>query len=344
MPSGEKKEQEVEKRAGRPAGKGDTPEAQRIQAGRRKRLAEVIDQHFDGNKSAFASAVGMQPTGVSHLLKSRTITEQVCLQIAQGVGISAAWMLAGDGVMSDPPPPPAPDRVQSEGQRLQQYRMKRGISKRALGIMIGLSESSASISVGKYEESEQLEPKTKIALAKAFQIDEAEMRAILGGFQHLVQPAPTLDEQVAIEFIPVHARAGFAKALFFDEANLRYSEFEQISISRNALKAGYETERSRQGKVYIIEVNGDSMEPLLYSGYQVVIYVVDPNDWAYKTGVVAVLYRDEFVIKRIKDNRLDEDGRLTLHSDNPAGGSISVPRDEIRAIFQVDKIVDGRIK
>ncbi|NID09340.1 S24 family peptidase [Fibrivirga algicola] len=336
---------ESSKRAGRPAGQGETPDALRIQSGRRTRLKLVIDEHFEGNQTAFASAVSMQPTGVSHLLKKRTITDEVCLKIATYVGISAQWLLSGEGQMGDPPPPPAPDRMISEGQRLAGYRQKRGMSKRALGILMGLAPGSASVSVSKYEETEQLEPKTKQALARAFQVDEAEMRAILGGYTHLVKPVALQEEKIPIPFIPVRARAGFARSSIVEESHVMYgSELDVVYVSRDVLKAGYETERSRKDKVYVIEVDGDSMEPLLHPGYEVTAYVVDPGDWPYTTGVVAVQYRDEFVIKRIRDNRLEEDGRLTLHSDNPLGGSITVPRSEIRQIFEIDEIVKGKVK
>ncbi|WP_051054051.1 LexA family transcriptional regulator [Fibrella aestuarina] len=325
---------------GRPAGRGQTPEAQHIQAARRTRLQRLIDTRFDKKKSAFAEAVGINPTAVSHYLNKRTITDEFCLTVAKMLNISAAWMLRGEGAIDDVPAPIKPN-TNHEGSSLKKYRESRGLSKAALGRLLGLAAGSASISVAQYEESAQLERKTKIKLASALQMSEAELQAILGGFSHVVTPVED-DELVSVPFLPVRARAGFAETFLSDEHES--VQYDMVTIRRDAIRVGFETEKARKNKMYVAEVDGDSMEPLLHPGYWVTVYLIDPGDWDYATGVVAVLYRDRFVIKRIIENRLPETGSVTLHSDNPKGGSNSVPRSEIRAIFRVDEIVGGKIK
>jgi repressor LexA len=132
--------------------------------------------------------------------------------------------------------------------------------------------------------------------------------------------------------VPVAARATFAENLAEGSG---MEEFEEVPIKNPT------TELRRPGALEI-EVNGDSMEPTLRSGWSVACYKVDKSDFKYLPGgVYAVVFGNFFVIKRIKDNNLLRDGTLTLHSDNERGGTLTVPGEELRGIWKVVKVTDG---
>jgi len=95
----------------------------------------------------------------------------------------------------------------------------------------------------------------------------------------------------------------------------------------------------------VVAVHGDSMEPQLVSGARILIAPVSISDWIYQnSGVYAVAYSSYLVVKRIKDNDLMRQRFLILHSDNPKGGSLTVPAADIRGLWKVIKVVDSPVR
>jgi hypothetical protein len=87
------------------------------------------------------------------------------------------------------------------------------------------------------------------------------------------------------------------------------------------------------------------MSPQLVHGARILAVPVDAGDWIYQSGgVFAVIYRDFFVVKRIRENDLLTKHYLTLHSDNPMGGSVTVPSNQIRGIWRVANIVSAPVE
>lgn len=129
---------------------------------------------------------------------------------------------------------------------------------------------------------------------------------------------------IEVPFVPLHARASFAETYFDSNVN----EVETIKIRK---RPGIKYEKAK-----IFEVDGDSMEPTLVSGEQVLCEIIDPANWKFTTGVVVVAFGNMVVIKRIKDNELSN-GKLVLWSDNELGGKITLSNEteEIRRIYKV---------
>lgn len=106
----------------------------------------------------------------------------------------------------------------------------------------------------------------------------------------------------------------------------------------------YSTENAEYSHAAVMEVEGNSMSPRLVHGAKVLAVCIHKDDWCYQSsGIYAVLYRDYFVIRRIKDNDLLTRNMLTLHSDNPEAGSMPVPAKDIRGIWKVIKVVEAPI-
>lgn len=91
----------------------------------------------------------------------------------------------------------------------------------------------------------------------------------------------------------------------------------------------------------VVEINGDSMEPLYPTGTLVRCKKVSRADWHYiPSGVYVVVHVSFFVVKRVKNS--PKEGVLSLHSDNTeTGGMLDVPLDQVRQIWKVLRIVDS---
>lgn len=140
---------------------------------------------------------------------------------------------------------------------------------------------------------------------------------------HVIDFAKT--EWINVQLVPIHARATFA-ATYLD------SNTKELECIRILKRKGINYTKAK-----VFEVDGDSMEPTLITGEQVLCELVDPADWKYVTGPVVVAFGNNMiVIKRIKDNELAS-GRLVLWSDNEIGGKITLctENDEIRQMYRV---------
>lgn len=101
----------------------------------------------------------------------------------------------------------------------------------------------------------------------------------------------------------------------------------------------YKSGTSLDGGV-VFEVNGDAMEPLYPSGTKILTMPTLPEEWKFlSTGVYAVAYAGNLVIKRIKDNDIVSKGMLVLHSDT--GGSLPLSIDDISGIWKAIKIIEA---
>lgn len=83
------------------------------------RIEVIVNELFDGNKAAFAKAIGLAPTAISSYLgkqrRSRPSVDMV-INIVKVTGVSYSWLLTGEGAMmqqadgithgGDPPSPP----------------------------------------------------------------------------------------------------------------------------------------------------------------------------------------------------------------------------------------------
>ncbi|MDE6065229.1 MAG: hypothetical protein K2G27_00210 [Duncaniella sp.] len=95
----------------------------------------------------------------------------------------------------------------------------------------------------------------------------------------------------------------------------------------------------------VFRVSGDSMSPQIQDKAKILCREVNPSRWHYiNQGVIAIVYDDRFVIKRVKKNYLDTDNYILLCSDNP-----DYPDTEkaylgsIRCIYEVIRVISQRV-
>lgn len=137
-----------------------------------------------------------------------------------------------------------------------------------------------------------------------------------------------------IPYLPIKFQASFIETY---NVSLKYEDLGKYSVLKATLK--------NKKQPVVIEIQGNSMSPQLQSGNKVLASKIQKIDWAYASGgVYAVMYRDFFVVKRIKDNDILSKGQLTLYSDNVKSGNITISVDEIIGVWKISNIIDAGVE
>ena len=86
----------------------------------------------------------------------------------------------------------------------------------------------------------------------------------------------------------------------------------------------------------VFDIEGDSMEPSLRDGQQVIAWQVPESKWEYIHNTACVVaYMEEVTVKAILKNDLNNTDGLTLHATGGPGGSFTVERKDINSIWEV---------
>jgi phage repressor protein C with HTH and peptisase S24 domain len=142
------------------------------------------------------------------------------------------------------------------------------------------------------------------------------------------------EDTLEVPFVPVRFYASFVES-YADGIGTTDSEMFRV---RKPVMKGHK-------RAVVLEISGNSMSPQLAHGAKVLAVPVNESDWEYQSGgVFAVMYRDYFVVKRIRDNELITRKYLTLHSDNPNGGNVTVPLQDIRGLWKIVTIVEAPVE
>jgi len=193
---------------------------------------------------------------------------------------------------------------------------------------VGLSGQPALSKI--YERnSSRKETLEKIANALQMSLEELTGETTIASNAKVV----TDFELVELPYIPIDARATFISSIL-DNMPIVLEKFQVLVTDKK--------ENLKDNLVF--EVDGDSMEPKLWSKMKVRVKPVPQNDWEFiPSGIYLVLYRNEYlVIKRIKSNQMQTTGTITLHSDNEeTGGSLTLQKKDINNIWRVLRIVDA---
>ncbi len=137
-----------------------------------------------------------------------------------------------------------------------------------------------------------------------------------------------------IPYLPIKFQASFIENY---NVSLKYEDLGKHSVLKANLK--------NKKHPVVIEIQGNSMSPQLQSGNKVLANQISETEWPYITGgVYAIIYRDFFVVKRIKDNDLLSKNTLTLHSDNLKSGNIIIKKEEIKGVWKITNIIDAGVE
>jgi len=89
----------------------------------------------------------------------------------------------------------------------------------------------------------------------------------------------------------------------------------------------------------VVRVSGDSMTPVVNDGSLVAVRQVDPAGTIYWGQIYVVVLDDYRMVKFVRPNHSDSN-RIILHSANAAYDDIDISRDDIRALFIVETVIN----
>ena len=207
---------------------------------------------------------------------------------------------------------PSEDAVR---HRLLGLAQERGVSLAALSEMIGRNSSYLQQFIRKGS-PRKLEEGDRRTLAQFFGVGESE----LGGSGEISSIAlPARGDWIEVPRLPVGAAAG-PGALGADEL-----PFDSFRFSRRWLKE----QGLSDGQLSTIRVQGDSMEPVLHDGDEI---LVDRAQRALRDGIHVVRLGDALMVKRLAPAG---PGRATLLSQNYAYPPVEVALTELEIIGRV---------
>jgi repressor LexA len=130
-------------------------------------------------------------------------------------------------------------------------------------------------------------------------------------------------------------RVSFKARASFNYAQLqRYKDSDIFDTVLFRLPPGRTAEDYADALVFDIE--GDSMEPSLRDGQQIIAWPVSEGKWEYLHNTICVVDYDETVtVKAVLKNDLNNTDGLTLHATGGLGGSFTVARKDIHSIWEV---------
>jgi len=203
------------------------------------------------------------------------------------------------------------EHVREELDRLIQQR-RLGYS--SISRMIGRNSSYIQQFI-KRGSPRKLDDDDRRTLASFFGVDEQ----VLGG-----PPAAMRDGLIEIPVLNVDASAGFGAIAESETAHTRFG-FDERWLARLT--------RAKSASLSIIHVLGDSMEPTLSDGDEVLVDASDQGS-RLRDGIYVLRADDALVVKRVT---LKPGGRkITISSDNSAYPSWDdVDRSEIQVVGRV---------
>lgn len=200
--------------------------------------------------------------------------------------------------------------------RLLELARQRGVSLAALSDLLGRNTTYLQQFIRKGS-PRRLEERDRLMLARFFAIDERELR------EDEEIPFPRTpnrpSEWIAVPRLDVGASAG-PGAVPGAETAYDTFRFSQRWLAEQGLESA---------QLSAIRVEGDSMEPLLRDGDEI---LVDCAPRPFRDGIHVVRVGDSLMVKRVASAG---PGRIALLSQNPVYPPVEVTAEEVAVIGRV---------
>ncbi|MCZ8325087.1 MAG: LexA family transcriptional regulator [Sphingomonadaceae bacterium] len=201
--------------------------------------------------------------------------------------------------------------------RLQQLATEQGVSLARLSELIGRNATYLQQFIRKGS-PRKLEELDRRKLARFLGVDEAE----LGAPEEISSQATDRSgrgDWIDVPRLPLGASAGSGALAF-----------EEVAIGALRFSARWLREQGLDPRMLsAIRVEGDSMEPTLRDGDEI---LVDRSRRPLRDGIHVVRSGDALLVKRLDTA---QPGQIVLVSDNPAYRPIELPRGEVEVIGRV---------
>lgn len=198
--------------------------------------------------------------------------------------------------------------------RLLALSSERAISLARLSELIGRNSTYLQQFIRKGS-PRKLEERDRATLARFFGVAESE----LGAPEEISSMKLAQRDWVDVPRLPLGASAG-GGAIAHDEAPIGAFRFAARWLRGQGLEPAM---------LSAIAVEGDSMEPTLRDGDEI---LVDRTPRPLRDGIHVVRAGDALLVKRIDTGR---PGAVTLVSDNPAYRAVELPPGEVQVIGRV---------
>lgn len=200
---------------------------------------------------------------------------------------------------------------------LQRLARERKVSLAALSEMIGRNSSYLQQFMRRGS-PRRLEERDRRTLARFFAVEEAALGAIEeNSFAPPGKPLRT--DWVDVPRLPLGASAG----------NGAFADAEQAVGALRFAAAWLRGQGFDPAMLSAIAVTGDSMEPTLRDGDEI---LVDRTPRGLRDGIHVVRVDDSLLVKRIDTSRA---GLVTLVSDNPAYRPVERPLADVHVVGRV---------
>lgn len=202
--------------------------------------------------------------------------------------------------------------------RLLELSQARGVSLAALSELLGRNPSYLQQFIRKGS-PRKLEEQDRATLARFFGVGEQELREIKDKSYVAGSPARTVGDWIEVPRLDLGAAAGAGRVPGLEAA------FDTFRFSRRWL----EEQGLARANLSAIRVGGDSMEPLLNDGDEI---LVDRAPRAFRDGIHVVRLGDALMVKRVASAG---PGRIALLSQNLAYPPVEVAAEEVEIIGRV---------
>ncbi|MCK5135503.1 MAG: helix-turn-helix domain-containing protein [Bacteroidales bacterium] len=170
---------------------------------------------------------------------------------------------------------------------------------------------------------------SKLSETQLRQLEHGEDVFLRGGNLRVLASTVNAANEENIELVPVKAQAGYTSG---------FADPEYIS----ALKVFQLPFLSGEKKYRTFQLQGDSMLPIPEKAWVTGEYVLNWKE--LKTGeACVVLTMDEGIVFKIVENRMEQDGMLTLYSLNPLYEPYEINVNEIREIWKFVHFISHEI-
>lgn len=203
-------------------------------------------------------------------------------------------------------------------ERLLELSRERGSSLARLSEMIGRNTTYLQQFIRKGS-PRKLEEHDRKMLADFFRVPESELGGIEDKSYNSASPLPLEAGWVDVPRLAISASAGQGIIAGAE------APFDNFRFSRKWLRE----QGLEGGQLSAISVEGDSMEPLLRAGDEV---LVDLRKQPFRDGIYVVRLDDNLLVKRVA---AQGGGRLSLLSQNPAYPPLNVAVDTVEIVGRV---------
>lgn len=217
------------------------------------------------------------------------------------------------------------------GERIRLVREQRGLSRKAFGAAIGVTEAKVqAIEVGR----QRIDHEVLVSLSRSLGVDAnwlllGDTTSTEAGLPNAGLARPDDAQFVPVTRFAVEASAGHG-SLVQDETGSGTYAYNKVFLDRRGLKSD---------NLAVIGVKGDSMSPDLNDGDLILIDRAETEPDALREGAIYVVqYDNGLFVKRIQRA---PGQRLLLASANPTYAPIIVEGEDLDGVKIIGRVVNS---